>query len=362
MLNKIIGRDPKCDYVIFDPKNRVSRVHAEVSAVNGNILIKDLNSLNGVFINGNKIKPGIPTQISTKDNITLSVDYHIDLSNILAINDDSTKLYKQDEKAQHSLVFKNEKGVYNDGQKTIIFDRDKTQIGDMLQMDNSPFVTIGRNSGNKIVINNSNISRYHCKMRLVTSVMIEVEDIGSTNGTYADEEKLLPNKRYQFSSAVKIRFGASFQLNLKNIFPSIQIIQKPNHSQQQQLAPNPNAEITAKQSAAFKDLEEVWKEYIGRQNQANNAAVGYGIGGAVIGIAAAAFTGMTGGIGGILLTSGSGILGRYLGQQESSKIRNDLTYEDVFLQTYACPRCMESFQKKPWITIRECIKCKLKFK
>ena len=107
------------------------------------------------------------------------------------------------------------------------------------------------------------------------------------------------------------------------------------------------------------ELEDVWKEYIDRQNKANNANIGYSIGGSIL---ALAFTGFTGGVGTALLAGGGGILGRYLGQQASNKIRNDLTYEDAFLQTYACPRCKESFQKKPWITVRECLKCKIKFR
>jgi ATP adenylyltransferase/5',5'''-P-1,P-4-tetraphosphate phosphorylase II len=46
----------------------------------------------------------------------------------------------------------------------------------------------------------------------------------------------------------------------------------------------------------------------------------------------------------------------------SNEIRKDATFEDQFLQMYACPRCNESFQKKPWITIRDCFKCKTKYR
>ena len=84
-----------------------------------------------------------------------------------------------------------------------------------------------------------------------------------------------------------------------------------------------------------------------------------GIGGALVGAVLGA---VTGGIGGVLLSGGGGVLGKYLGQQKSSKIRQDLNYETAFLETYCCPRCKESFQKKPWITIRDCFKCKLKFR
>jgi pSer/pThr/pTyr-binding forkhead associated (FHA) protein/ribosomal protein L37AE/L43A len=363
MQKKIIGRDTSCDYIIFDPQNRVSRKHAELFKDHSHFFIKDLNSLNGIYVNGKKIIPGNLIKLGSDDKITFSKDYVLDIKMVFG-DDDATKILSSNSDSDSSIVFDNKNAIYRDKKQTVVFDRDKTQFSDILQMDTSPFVSIGRNSDNKITINNNNVSKYHCMMRLLTPVMIELEDMGSTNGTYADDEKLTPNKRYQFASSVRIRLGSSYALNLKTVFPDIQIIQKavPAKPDPQAIQPSLNAPITKKELEAFIELESVWKEYIGRQNQANKTSTGYSIGGAVFGLAAAAFTGATGGIGGMLLMTGGGILGRYLGQQESSKIRNNLTFEDAFLQTYACPRCQESFQKKPWITIRECFKCKIKFR
>jgi hypothetical protein len=90
-------------------------------------------------------------------------------------------------------------------------------------------------------------------------------------------------------------------------------------------------------------------------------ANGFGIGGVVFGLAAVAMTGGAGMLG-LLCMGGGTVLGRWLGQQASNEIRSDLTYEDAFLEAYACPRCKESFQKKSWITIRDCYRCKLKFR
>jgi len=364
MQKKIIGRDPSCDYIIFDPQNRVSRKHAELLKDHSHFFIKDLNSLNGIYVNGKKIIPGNLIKLGSDDKITFSKDYVLDIKMVFGVDDDATKILSSNNDSDSSIVFDNNNAIYRDKKQTIVFDRDKTQFSEILQMDTSPFVSIGRNTDNKITINNSNVSKYHCKTRLLTPVMIELEDLGSTNGTYADDEKLTPNKRYHFASSVRIRLGSSYDMNLKTIFPGIQIIQKTVQPKINPLAVQPaiNTPVTTKEMESFNELEAVWKEFIIRQNQANNASTGYSIGGAVFGLAAVAFTGATGGIGGMLLMTGGGILGRYLGQQKSSKIRNDLTFEDAFLQTYACPRCQESFQKKPWITIRECFKCKAKFR
>ena len=61
----IIGRAKECD--IFLNSDSVSRKHAEVSKnSNGDYFIKDLNSLNGTFVNGSKIKGVIKISLSDK--------------------------------------------------------------------------------------------------------------------------------------------------------------------------------------------------------------------------------------------------------------------------------------------------------
>ncbi|MBY0372191.1 GGDEF domain-containing protein, partial [bacterium] len=49
-----LGRDAACEICIDDP--HVSRVHAEFDLVDGALVIRDLGSTNGVFVNGNRIR------------------------------------------------------------------------------------------------------------------------------------------------------------------------------------------------------------------------------------------------------------------------------------------------------------------
>jgi len=84
----IIGRAKECD--IFLNSGSVSRKHAEVSKnSNGDYFIKDLNSLNGTFINGSKIKGIIKISLSDKifiGKLQLSLKGNAkDLSDELAI-------------------------------------------------------------------------------------------------------------------------------------------------------------------------------------------------------------------------------------------------------------------------------------
>ncbi|MEM7080546.1 MAG: trypsin-like peptidase domain-containing protein [Pseudomonadota bacterium] len=52
-----IGRDPEsCDYTVSDAEGGVSRAHCSLSLVRGELLVRDLNSLNGTFVNGRQIE------------------------------------------------------------------------------------------------------------------------------------------------------------------------------------------------------------------------------------------------------------------------------------------------------------------
>jgi pSer/pThr/pTyr-binding forkhead associated (FHA) protein len=356
----LIGRSDECDFVVFDPQNRVSRKHALLIKNGNQLLIEDLGSANGTFLDGRQIKPNVRVPISPQTKITLSKDYPLDQTKINFQDDDRTQILVSNQ--EQTIIFENSGLKVSTGEKTVVFERDKAKIEDLSRHDKSGFKTFGRGDACDFQVNFPAVSNKHMKMRLLTPVMFEIEDLGSTNGTFVDDEKLRPSKSYKFGTSAKVTLGYSLNLDLKKYFPAIIIPEKRIVTSSQRTPSAPDTKPNTSELRQFQELENVWKEYNNRLNQATSAATGYSIGGAVFGLAAAAFTGATGGIGGILLMSGGGILGRYLGQKESNKIRGDLTFEDAFLEVYACPRCKESFQKKPWVTIRECFKCKTKYR
>jgi adenylate cyclase len=55
----VVGRAVNSDVPIYDPT--ISRQHAQISAQNGGILVKDLGSANGTFLNGSKITEAVAT-------------------------------------------------------------------------------------------------------------------------------------------------------------------------------------------------------------------------------------------------------------------------------------------------------------
>ena len=508
-MKKIVGRDFKqCDYTIYDPEKRVSRVHLVIEKNDKGYILYDEASSNGTYVNGNKIPHKKQVQINFDDKVTLSISYHLDLNEVFdddrtsvlnpsnnqksdddatrilgnqnksdddatrilgkvtneKSDDDATKLidrninteessektmvlntqpqaikepefvtigrsknnkivlqnnlkisgehckircinsttieivddrstngtFVNNQKLEHKKVYRFSSSVkvnlaneltldlkkifpninvnptpQNNSQvkldingKKVVLDSDKTTIGEVLEFETMPFTTIGRKPGNKIVIDQAKVSGFHCKVRLLNPMMFEIIDLGSTNGTYANKEKLTANKSYVFPSNTSISLGVEFPINLSKILKGMVVVETPKPIQNP-VNPNSLKPISFDEKKSFNELEEIWNEYVNRQQQIGSVSNNWTMGGAAIGAIASIFTG---GIGGAIIAAGSGLLGRYLGSQKSQEIRSDMNYENMFLVTYACPRCKESFQKRPWITIRECVKCKIKFR
>jgi pSer/pThr/pTyr-binding forkhead associated (FHA) protein len=357
-MEKLIGRDKECDYVILDPQRRVSRKHAIVKVTGNEIQIKDFKSLNGTYINGKKLAAEVFYPVTRKDKITLSTNYILDLDEVVGRNNDATQFIPSNN-GDCTILFSAEKAVFNDGARKVSLDPEKTTIGELSGLDNSPFKKIGRDQNNDFVVKDSNVSRNHCRIRMITPQLIELEDLSSSNGTFADQKRVEPGKLHRFSTAVQISLGTTTILNLKEIFPQIQIIKKEPVRSATSPTPQPGAPITQKELDDFLELEIIFKEYNERFNKANKTSNSLAIAGTALGLVAAVFTG---GFGGIIFSQGGSLLGRWLGQRTTNEVKNDVSYEEMFLQTYCCPRCKESFQKKPWITIRDCFKCKIKFR
>ena len=348
-MEKIVGRDTHCDYIIMDPQKRVSRNHLSIKKEDAGYVLRDLNSSNGTFINGTKIPANTAIRIKGNEKVTLSVDFVLDIMDIF-----KNAVPKDLDKTQ-ILVQQNQIVQFQQGNKKITFDAEKTSIGELLAIDSTLFVKVGRNIDNDVVLSNASISRYHCKLRQLSPITFEIIDLDSTNGTFVDDKKLIQNESTIFTSNAKIRLGSSFSLDLKQCLPNIQLvnIKSPGSSK-----PGQTNIPTEEEMNCFNELELVWKEYNGRSLSVQNMGNSYLMGGMAIGSIASLALGPIGAVIGI----GSSLLGRYIGQQKSNEIRKDATYEDQFLQIYACPRCNESFQKKPWVTIRDCFKCKTKYR
>ena len=66
----VLGRSPDCDLLdVFSDDSRVSRQHARLVKILKDLYVEDLGSVNGTFVNGQKIK----TSVRLRDGDVLSI-------------------------------------------------------------------------------------------------------------------------------------------------------------------------------------------------------------------------------------------------------------------------------------------------
>ena len=160
---KTIGRDKTCDHIIFDLERRVSRVHLQVEKVGDYYFLEDLSS-NGTFVDGIKINKGVRVKVTNSNQIILGGGYRLTLSTVFIKNSSS------------SISDSRSTAVVN-MQKSVSVDLHKTTIGDLLELESTDFISVGRSKSNKIVLSNyPRVSSNHCKMRQIGQEMIEIVD------------------------------------------------------------------------------------------------------------------------------------------------------------------------------------------
>ncbi|AJA46791.1 ABC transporter ATP-binding/permease protein [Clostridium pasteurianum DSM 525 = ATCC 6013] len=151
-----IGRSPENDIVINSPI--VSVKHAELEISDGFFVIRDLNSTNGIYVNGNK----------TNSAVLMNGDI-IRIDNINNPNENGILI-------MYSLV-----------------ENDCDEKWNEIDLNNLEEVAIGRKSDNDLVIFHSLVSKQHAKIK-VYSNRVTIEDLNSTNGTYVNGNLLIKSQ------------------------------------------------------------------------------------------------------------------------------------------------------------------------
>lgn len=178
-----IGRDKSNDIVIDNQS--ISRQHASVTFINGEYRIQDNKSLNGVFINGNKVDSAI---ITTQDFVSLGTTEPLTW----------LKIYQAFENKSRS----NER-VY----------------GAKKQSNTKLTISIGRNVDNDLVISEPSVSNHHALVHYsmlgnpnVTGgwrIVYMIEDLNSANGVFVNGRKIT---RSEITSHDIVTLGSKINL------------------------------------------------------------------------------------------------------------------------------------------------------
>ncbi len=152
----MIGSDSSCDIRISN--NRVSRNHCQVifSKENG-LKIVDLNSSNGTYLNGIKLKAGNTYSLNLKDQVQLAGVSGI----IISVGSENTQ----------------SKGL--EDQKNILE-----------LFNNTDMIVVGRDSSCDLRINDTRISRRHASIKKITNDKFLLKDLDSLNGIYVNGSKV----------------------------------------------------------------------------------------------------------------------------------------------------------------------------
>ena len=159
--------------------NRISSNHIQFIFDSNGLYVQDLNSLNGTFINGVKIKNGEINSVREKDKIHLASSDDVTITFDEVINNDNLLSH--------------------------------TDIIDKLKVNNK--IYIGRSSECDIILDAGTISRKHALIEKdQNNDIYYVKDLDSVNGTYVNGKKIFSKTRIFLSDVI---FIGKYKLSLK---------------------------------------------------------------------------------------------------------------------------------------------------
>jgi len=155
-----IGRSHNSDIIL--PSDNVSRRHSRLYTADGRCYIEDLNSSNGVFVNGRRIHEVYQIQRSAQIKIG---DYYLHIESDAEVVAEEDKTYCR--LTGRNLAFANQ--VFRIQRKVSL---------------------IGRGKDCTVTIIDPSVSRIHAKLTVERSGSLTLEDLKSSNGTFVNDDRI----------------------------------------------------------------------------------------------------------------------------------------------------------------------------
>jgi len=185
---KMVGRDG--DVLLPDP--RVSRKHAQITSDNGTLLLEDLSSTNGSFLNGTRLQKGEKKNISQGDTVSFG---GLEL-----------KLSLPGESAKTNILSGGRTAAMTAAPRLDTAPAKLVGNGTEYPLKKGDNI-FGRKSDNDVSIVDPYVSGKHGNIE-ITDSGVYLTDTGSTNGTMLNDAKLVPNQRTQLNPEDVIRLGS----------------------------------------------------------------------------------------------------------------------------------------------------------
>ncbi len=169
----IVGRSQSADIIL--PSDNVSRRHARLYTVDGRCYVEDLNSANGVFVNGRRIHEVY--QIQGAVQLKIGDFYlHIEGGDALGGGEQVYAELTGQNLSFHGQVFRLTRNV----------------------------TLVGRGKDCSLTLIDPSISRIHAKLTVDRGGTILIEDLKSSNGTFVNNERV---EVATLSNGDVVRFG-----------------------------------------------------------------------------------------------------------------------------------------------------------
>ncbi len=167
----VCGRGDDCDVVL--KSGEASRRHARIFAEAGHVFVEDLQSQNGVFVNGKRITGRC--EISSSASIEIA-EFRMHLSGAAQGGVDAGGPFLR--------------GVGKEPNATV-------RLGAR--------AIVGRDLGCEVVLNDDSVSRKHAELRRTPQGSYVVVDLGSANGTFVGGRRIARDT--SLTDGQKVRFG-----------------------------------------------------------------------------------------------------------------------------------------------------------
>ncbi|HSK65695.1 MAG TPA: FHA domain-containing protein, partial [Anaerolineales bacterium] len=184
LLNKnlvTLGRATTNDIVLAS--GRVSRNHARVQCSEEGIVLTDLHSANGVWVNSEKV---VETKIQPGDRIEIS-DYVLQYLPLAQDQGEQATLINSEHELEMTLLQMSVPSSLNDTSQARLVIHAPDRTWELPLEEDS--CTIGRSTGNGLILDYAKVSRNHARLERKGDNFI-LRDLQSTNGTYIGDDRL----------------------------------------------------------------------------------------------------------------------------------------------------------------------------
>lgn len=191
----VVGRLPTSGIVLDRPDQRfVSRRHCEIILRDGRVLVRDLGSANGTFLDNR--------QLDANAYYEWLVDVEVQLGPFTLALRGERELDEVPSPLVEPLPGGDPTTAIQGGLKIC----SPNAVPSRLPLLKDTPITLGRGLDCDMVLDHPHVSNHHCRI-LLTEAGPEVTDLRSTNGTFLREQKLPPHTPVPWDDTERIRIG-----------------------------------------------------------------------------------------------------------------------------------------------------------